>query len=151
MKVDFVHNTNFGGFSAVKKRVLSIVGNIRVGVFSDSPNYPNGASLVDVARKNAFGTARIPARNFMRAWAKKMRVPYTQVMLSLARNVIRGNFGPEKARRNLGIRSVKDLQQVIENFSQPPNAPYTIAQKGFNNPLIHTRHLKKNIRWKHGR
>jgi len=87
----------------------------------------------------------------MRAWSKKMKVPYTQVMKALAKNIILGDFSSEKARRNLGIRSVRDLQQVIEDFSQPPNAAYTIAKKGFNNPLIHTRHLKKNIRWKHGR
>lgn len=45
----------------------------------------------------------------------------------------------------LGNLGKMDLKEAIENWDTPPNSPITIAEKGFNDPLIHTRTLLNSI------
>ena len=45
----------------------------------------------------------------------------------------------------LGMALVGDVQQRIRNRIPPPNAPYTIARKGSDVPLIDTGRLRQSI------
>jgi hypothetical protein len=101
-----------------------------------------------VAHWNHFGTATIPKRPFLNAFMDKYRKQYRKSMSALVKNILRGRLGPDKAERNIGIRAVRDMKKIVEGWKYPPNAPATIARKGFNDPLIHTRHLLRNIKWK---
>ena len=46
----------------------------------------------------------------------------------------------------LGQIVVQDMKDMITDWSEPPNAPSTIAQKGFNNPLIDSGQMRDTVR-----
>lgn len=45
----------------------------------------------------------------------------------------------------LGEDLVKIMKEVINEWNSPPNSPYTIRMKGFNNPLIETGYMRDNV------
>jgi hypothetical protein len=101
-----------------------------------------------VAHWNSVGTATIPARHFFGKTLKDNLGPYKKAVGAIVRLVLRGDVGVDKARRNLGIRGVRDAKKAVDAFSTPPNAPSTIAKKGFDNPLIHTKKMRDAIGWR---
>lgn len=52
---------------------------------------------------------------------------------------------PEKAMGLMGEHIKDQIVQSIIGWSDPPNAPYTVKKKGFNNPLIQTGQLSRSI------
>ena len=50
-----------------------------------------------------------------------------------------------------GIKLARDMKLVITEFSSPANAPFTIAKKGFDNPLIETGHMRDSVEHRIGR
>lgn len=40
------------------------------------------------------------------------------------------------------------MHDIIEDWSNPANAPATIKKKGFNNPLVHTETMMNSIKWR---
>jgi hypothetical protein len=41
-----------------------------------------------------------------------------------------------------------DIRESLVNWTTPPNAPSTIARKGFNKPLIDTGFMQRKIDYK---
>jgi hypothetical protein len=102
----------------------------------------------NVANWNSVGTATIPARHFFGKTLKDNLLDYKKAVGAIVRLVLRGDVGVDKARRNLGIRGVRDAKKAVDAFSKPPNRPSTIAKKGFDNPLIHTKKMRDAIGWR---
>ncbi len=50
----------------------------------------------------------------------------------------------------IGGLFVNELKKAIEDWSTPPNAPSTVAEKGFNDPLIKTETMKNSVEYKIG-
>lgn len=48
----------------------------------------------------------------------------------------------------IGTRARVDLKKAVADWDTPPNAPYTVAEKGFNNPLIDSGLLYESIDFK---
>jgi len=40
------------------------------------------------------------------------------------------------------------VRQNIVNMNDPPNAPWTVERKGFNDPLIETGEMRDNVAWR---
>ncbi|WP_186145995.1 hypothetical protein [Burkholderia gladioli] len=90
---------------------------------------------------NEYGTSRttesgstehVPPRPFMRTTSISKSARWAQVVgAMLQRNG--GNF--EAALRAAGEAAVADIQKTIGDWTSPPNAPSTIAKKGFDGPL----------------
>lgn len=141
-----------GGFAAVKKRILNLEAtSVDVGLLKTAPKYPPGPpgygqNVASVGAINALGlNPRAPRRDFMAAFVAVAKEKYHKVLTSLMTSVLEGRVDAEKGWRNLGIRAVKDMRKVIEKWSTPPNAALTIFLKGFNDPLIRTKHMIKSI------
>jgi len=48
----------------------------------------------------------------------------------------------------VGLTVAQAVQQRIVDLREPPNAPYTIAQKGSSNPLIDTGQMRLSVTWR---
>lgn len=120
--------------------------HVRVG-FLESATYPAGASgkslhVAQVAFWNQYGTTRAPARPFFTDMIER-KSPRWGVSLG---NILRKNhYDGEKALALMGEGIKGQLQQSINDWSEPPNSPRTIARKGFNKPLIHTAVMLRSV------
>lgn len=115
---------------------------LEVGFMSNA-TYPDGTKVAEVAYTNEYGDYyhNIPARPFMRETAYKRRKYWISTVEKLLE---RGN-SIDKAFSILGEVMVGDIKESIIDFDDPPNAPYTIQEKGFNDPLIKTGHMLKSV------
>ena len=107
--------------------------------------YPdeNRTPVAFVAALNEFGTDRIPSRPFMRS-------AITDVEDDL-RRMLRQRLDPLKMiidrplAQAMGDLVKTRIRNNIIEWTQPPNAPLTIALKGRNDPLVHTRRMLNSI------
>ena len=128
--------------SALKKmldkyRALDKVA-LRVGIMRGK-TYPDGTPVAEVGYINEYGTDIIPTRPFFRAAIANERSVLPQMAASLL-----GKNDPETALRLIGEHMVGALADSVQTWSEPPNAPSTIAQKGYNAPLRANDRLLRN-------
>lgn len=121
-------------------------GAVKVGLPKGGANpYPDGTSVIDVGVWNEFGTETIPERSFLRAGIREGAPAYRRLN---RRNLIKmreGEKTSDQAMGELGLKAAGDVQEMVLDVKQPPNAPRTIARKGSENPLIDTGHLRQSI------
>jgi hypothetical protein len=117
-------------------------GTLRMG-FLEGAKYvgeDEGLPIAQVAFWNEFGTIRAPARPAFRttiadrsgAWGK-----------GLGASIVAHDYDGEAALKDLGQAMRDDLESSIATWSTPPNAPSTIAKKGFNDPLIDSGQMQR--------
>jgi len=109
---------------------------VKVGFF-EGRKYSDGTSVVEVAVKNEYGEANIPARPFMQQTFENNQAKWlkfiTQAMAKQS-----GNYDINTIANQLGLLMQGDLRDTIVNGDFVPNAPYTIAKKGKDTPLRDT-------------
>jgi len=123
---------------------------------------PNGASVVDVAIWNNFGTKTIPERRFMEASKKQITKATESDRRKYVKAIMDGKMDPEQALEILGVKSVMVIRRVINDWSDPPNSPLTInggwitlpngkkcyiKGKKVNNPLVDTGLMRNMVTW----
>lgn len=127
----------------IYKQLKKQRGKIEVGFF-EGEKYPDGKSVASVAAFNEFGGGKVPPRPFMRTCVQNRRKLWRRIVRDeLAKN--------EDARVTLAIlaqRMVVDLKDYIKIWTMPPNAPSTIAKKGFNDPLVDTGRMMNSVDWR---
>jgi hypothetical protein len=95
-----------------------------------------------VAFWNEFGTKRAPPRPFFRSTITAQSDTWAA---NLAKGLKFYQYDGEKTMRALGERMKDDIVTSIMRWSSPPNAPSTIARKGFNKPLTHSGYMARNV------
>ena len=115
------------------------------GVQSDDPSL----SLADVAVWNEFGTndGHVPERPFLRPAFDKNIAKYQAVAKKMLAD-LKGGIGGLRILQTIGALMASDIKKEITNVRTPPNAPETIAAKGFDNPLIESGTLKNRADFK---
>lgn len=123
---------------------------------------PNGASVVDVAIWNNFGTETIPERRFMEAAATQIPTQTKSQRLKLVKAVLDGKMPMEQATEILGVEAVMVIRKIINEWQDPPNSPLTInggwitlkngkrchiKGKKANNPLVDTGLMRNMVTW----
>jgi hypothetical protein len=111
-----------------------------------------------VAAANEFGTGRVPERSYLRSTADARRDEYAAELTRIAGRATGMGAGARRMLIRLGVRTilrrdlqrlgaqmVDDVQRTITDLRDPANAPSTVAQKGFDNPLIETERLRASI------
>lgn len=116
-------------------------GSVKVG-FLEGATYPDGTNVASVAFFNEYGTTKIPPRPFFRSMIEEKSVEWPDLMARAAKHF---DYDGQKVLEAVGQVVAEELQQSIVGWQEPPNAPYTVAQKGFNKPLIHTGHMQNSI------
>lgn len=89
----------------------------------------------------------IPPRPFLRYTFDHYLDNWTELAADLAFKVFVGEINYQDVFPVLGDAIVKDIKRTIKEFSEPKNAPLTIANKGFDDPLIEKGELRDSIHW----
>lgn len=119
--------------------------SVRVGVLEDA-TYPDGTNVAQVAFWNEYGTATTPSRPFFRYTVNENRKNW---VLSV-KNLMKMHNDPQKVMGLMGEHIKGQIVQSIVTWSDPPNAPYTVAKKGFQKPLIDSGQMSRSISWELG-
>jgi len=116
--------------------------SVRVGILEDA-RYPDGTPVAMVAFWNEYGTATTPSRPFFRAVVNEQRKNW---VLSV-KNLMKLHEDPKKVMGLMGEHMKGQIVQSIVDWSDPPNAAYTVAKKGFNKPLIDTGQMSRSVNY----
>lgn len=148
---------NTKGWEDLKKRMAALDGReARIGWFEGQTYGPENANLpiATVAMWQEEGTiggqgngSGIPSRPFIRTFFMGLR--NSAAFRSFVANELKLYLAKEKTAhqvmKKLGEFVREGLKKTIANWSHPPNSDSTIAQKGFNNPLVETGLMAKSI------
>lgn len=137
------------GFNRIMRDLQKLDGmEVVAGMLKDSGRAENGASYVDIATWNEYGTRRIPSRPFIRISADTNKAAWVKMAQQCVNNVIDGD-SPRDAAQVVGHRMVEDIRKVFGDKSKlAPNAPSTIKKKGHDKPLIDTGKLKATVNYR---
>ncbi len=117
---------------------------VYVGFNSSSGSEENGASIVDVAVWNEFGTEHMPSRPFMRDTLRNNKDEIKSMLASGMKSMI-ASGDAEKTFNMVGSKVKGMVQQEIRDGEFEPNAPSTIKQKGSSHPLIDTGRMRQSV------
>lgn len=107
--------------------------------------YPDGTPLINVAVWNNFGTRTAPRRDFMTLGGQLSVKATKKLREKLVTQVNAGTIDPKGALAILGPVVEAQYQKAIVDLSDPPNAPFTVSQKGSSNPLVDTGQMAQSV------
>ena len=108
----------------------------------------SGATLVEIAAKNEFGTdgpPPIPSRPWLRTALQTNARKWQRLAGDVVKSA-RSPEGAEPALRTLGVVMVGDCKESLLDGDWAPNAPLTIERKGSDQPLVDTGRLNQSQR-----
>lgn len=114
---------------------------VRVG-FLEGATYPDGTPVATVAAIQEYGTKTIPARPFFRQMIAEKKDGWGS---SLGVILKASDMDSSKALGLMGEGIEGQLKASINELTQPPLAPSTVAKKGFDKPLIDTAHMRNSV------
>lgn len=116
-------------------------------------NYNKGGRFVKASKSNFETTVTIPAhtvvippRPFFRTTVSEQKKNW---VLSV-QNLMKQHDNPQQVMGLIGEHMKGNIAQSIATWSDPPNAPYTVAQKGFDAPLRDTMQMLRSISFEVG-
>lgn len=116
---------------------------VRVG-FLEGSTEPDGSSTAEVAALNNFGApaAGIPPRPFFSNMIAEKSPEWGD---KFAKLLELSDYDTNRALRRMGDGIANQLRQAIVSMKEPPNAPSTIARKGFDDPLVDTGNMLNSV------
>lgn len=132
------------------KKNLVVGDNLQVstGFFEDAVygEENNNAQVAQIARDNDQGTVKNPPRPFMKVgFGIKVQENLPKLFLANMKRIVEGKSTFTKEYKVLSTILTTGLKQTIVDWSTPPNSPRTIADKGFNDPLIKTGKMLESV------
>lgn len=97
---------------------------------------PAGLNMAEIGYINEFGGGNVPARPFIRSAVDMNEARIYGLMQQQYSRILEGRQTAEGSLRSTGVYVEGLIKQRIRAITSPPNAPYTIAQKGSSKPLI---------------
>lgn len=89
----------------------------------------------------------IPPRRFIGLSYERYHNEWTQMMVEGFLDVVDGKQTQSGLEAKLGRRISNDIKKTIRDVHSPKNAPLTVENKGFNDPLQDTGKLIGSITW----
>lgn len=131
--------------NAKGKRPKDIPGLFKAGhvLAVNDKSQPYGMRIMFILKESVV----IPKRPFLRFTEDHNLDKWTELAADLAFNVLLRKINPEEFYSRLGEVIVNDIKNTIKKFDNPHNAPLTIDNKGFDDPLIQTGKLRDSITW----
>lgn len=110
---------------------------VKVGILDGATHTDEKGRTVPIAEyamANEYGTRRIPMRPAFRFTADKRMSEWEEMLGGL----LGSGMDPRAALTQVGEQVAADIQEAIDQWSNDPNAPSTIARKRSrrNNPLV---------------
>lgn len=145
-----VKQTNPGWAKDIAKRVTGLANKEVAAGFphgseAGSQTYDNGASVLDVAIWNQFGTNRIPARPFIDRAVDRIENDESGSGSYIAKQVIDGKISSGTALKQIGLVAENAIREAITDDMYEPNAPSTIRRKRSSKPLIDTGKMRQAV------
>jgi hypothetical protein len=120
---------------------------IEAGIWDGA--YPDGQKVVDVARRNVYGTKNIPARDFRKLAIKAIKANILPTFKKIILNSVKKGAKINITNlEDIGMAMQTEMKQAIIDMDFPPNAPSTVKAKGFDDPLINTRKMFNSVDYK---
>lgn len=156
-------NINDKGFKkavAALERLAKM--QVKVGIQSDTEDYSDGVSVVDVAVWNEYGTDKIPSRPFIRQCFKDNSDEALTRLSELAQKTALGD-DPKSGLGGIGQWYQDRMRRTLLTFQWEPNSPATVKRKRKKlkqkkteenssqvkvKPLVDTGQLVNSIRYK---
>ena len=136
------------GYSRIMRDLQKLYGmEVVAGMLKDSGKAENGASYVDIATWNEYGTGRIPSRPFIRISADTNRQTWAKLAQQCVNDVIDGD-SPRDAAQVVGHRMVEDIRKVFGSSELKANAPSTVRKKGRNEPLVDSGEMRRRVNFR---
>ena len=136
------------GYNRIMRDLEKLYGmEVVAGMLRDSGKAENGASYVDIATWNEYGTGRIPSRPFIRISADANKAAWAKLAQQCVNDVIDGD-SPRDAAQVVGHRMVEDIRKVFGSSELKANAPSTIAKKGRNEPLVDSGEMRRRVNFR---
>lgn len=137
------------GGDAFKKKIDEFAKSIgkaktlKVG-FPEGATYPDGKSLPLIAAINEYGAPSRgqPPRPFFRRMIQKESGGWPAMINALLKS---NDYDAAVTLNAAGAVIAGQLQQSINELTDPPLAPSTIERKGFDKPLIHHSFMVKSV------
>lgn len=104
---------------------------------------PFGMRIMFVLRESV----TIPPRPFIGLAYERNHDEWAQMMRDGFLSIMDGKLSQSELEARLGRRVSNDIKKTIRDLHAPRNAPLTIANKGFDNPLEDTGKLIGSITW----
>ena len=126
--------------------------HVKVGFFDSKPHpeEPFGLDLPSIANIQEYGApeANIPPRPFMSETFRTTRVYQAfKAGLDLLFRGVATDPG-HSIWTQAGKFLAKEMSGNIADWSEPANAPRTVAKKGFDDPLIETGFMRDNVEYR---
>lgn len=117
------------------------------GTGKKSESKGKGATVLEYAIFNEYGTSRIPKRPFFRlsVGTQKAQNEIKEYLNTQIENIISGELTGQGAYENLGTFVVQKIKKTIMSGNFTPNDAKTIKRKGSSTPLIDTHSLYNSI------
>lgn len=117
------------------------------GTGKKSESKGKGATVLEYAIFNEYGTSRIPKRPFFRlsVGTQKAQNEIKEYLNTQIENIISGELTGQGAYDNLGTFVVQKIKKTIMSGNFAPNDAKTIKRKGSSTPLIDTHSLYNSI------
>lgn len=148
-----VKDTRTSGYDALVRTLSDqALHQVQVGIDAEDGafTYPNGMQLSEVAAIHEFGlNPAIPQRSFVRGWfdenLPRVRLRLREEMVK----VVKGNQSYAKGLQVFADWCAREMRDRIDSRSAlTPNAPSTVAKKGFDYPLVEDGNLRAAIKGK---
>jgi len=126
------------------------VQEIQVGFFEESKYGDENDNLpvAQVAQWNEEGSATNPTRPFIRVGFAGRIKNDPELFFSSIKRIVEGDSTFAAEYKVLGPKLVLEMKQSIAEWDTPSNSPKTIAEKGFNNPLIDSGTMYDSVDYK---
>lgn len=130
---------------------------IRVGLDEEASSMPKkvrkkdlivtdySLTLGEVAVWNEYGTPTVPSRPAFTVTATSPEVHAKMSAAARETSFAQGEDIAVKVLEAAGNVALAELQTMLATWSEPPNAPFTIAKKGFDDPLEDTEQLHNEL------
>lgn len=124
----------------------AVVGYPRGKEGVGSPHYENGASILQVAIWNNYGTENIPRRAFMDLASAQMQPKFKQMMKDAIKRINAGELELKTVLKAAAAMGQAEVQKAIVDGDWVENSPETIIRKGKGkSPLTDTGDLGRSV------
>jgi hypothetical protein len=143
------------GWEKMKKELLKGSSlEVQVGIVEpvtygpDNDNLP--VATVWSWQEEGLPVQNIPTRPAIRVgfMAPIKRGSYDKMFAESMQRIAEGKSTFKQEYTKIGTKAKADLKKAVADWDTPPNAPFTVAEKGFNNPLIDSGLLYESIDFK---
>lgn len=111
-----------------------------------NPHYDSGASILEVAIYNNFGTERgIPPRPFMNNAEPALNEMWARLSKEAQPKINSGAISEETVMKAAGLQGETLVRKAIDELMEPPNSPKTVLRKKSAKPLIDSGDMRKYV------